>query len=182
MATTDQDNLLAPVVSYRPDRRVQLLLAYRWPLALVLSSAVLAAALLKILSQPIPIRIDGGGLNVDRLVMPSTVTIRADGPLPVQAGVVVDGDSNVKGEQPIQIAGPVIVRGAVDASVDGRVAATVDAIKTPIALDAPVQVVNEAPLQVAGAVTVEEPVAVEAKVDVKGKVGIDGKVGTRIGF
>ena len=107
-----------------------LLFAYRWPAAVVISSVVLAAALLKLLSQPIPIRIDGG-LNVDRLVMPATVTIRTEGPLPVQAGVVVDGDSSLNGEQPIRISGPVTVRGDVGARVAGEVDA---AVQVPSAL------------------------------------------------
>ena len=147
-----------------------LLFAYRWPAAVVISSAVLAAALLKLLSQPIPIRIDGG-LNVDRLVMPSTVTIRTDEPLPVQAGVVVDGDASEKGEQPIRISGPVTVRGDVDARVDA-------AVEVPNALtirtDDPLDVVNEVTnkdLTVTSRVTLEQPVNIEGSVDVKGKVG-----------
>ena len=193
MATREQEAALSPVVSYNPRQRIQLLLAFRWPAALVLSSLVLAAALVKILSQPIPIRIDGGGLNVERLVMPQTVTIRADSPLPVQAGVTVDGNSRQKGEQPIRITGPVMVEGinapvkvsgSVGANIDGRVTASVDQIDSAIDLKSPVQVVNNQPLRVEGAVKVAEPVAVavDGKVDVKGRVGIDGKVGTRIGF
>jgi hypothetical protein len=170
---------------------MHLLLAFRWPAALILSSVVLAAALLKILSQPIPIRIDGGGINVERLVMPQTVTIKAEDPIPVLAGVTVDGNSTQKGEQPIRITGPVVVKGiespvkvsgSVGANIDGRVTANVDAIDSAIQLQSPVQVVNDQPLQVEGAVTVAEPVSVDGNVEVKGRVGIEGKVGTRIGF
>ena len=93
-----------------------LLFAYRWPAALVISSAFLAAALLKLLSQPIP-NPDRWRLNIDPLVIPSTVTIRTNEPLPVQAGLVGDGDAPQKGEQPIRISGPVTVRGDVDAAV-----------------------------------------------------------------
>ena len=191
MATSNQEAAPLQVASNRPSRRMHLLLAFRWPAALILSSVVLAAALLKILSQPIPIRIDGGGINVERLVMPQTVTIRADGPIPVQAGVTVDGNSTQKGEQPIRITGPVVVKGiespvkvsgSVGASIDGRVTANVDAIDSAIQLQSPVQVVNDQPLQVEGAVTVAEPVSVDGNVEVKGRVGIEGKVGTRIGF
>ena len=70
-----------------------LLFAYRWPAALVISSAFLAAALLKLLSQPIP-NPDRWRLNIDPLVIPSTVTIRTNEPLPVQAGLVGDGDAS----------------------------------------------------------------------------------------
>ena len=193
MATSNQEEASLPVASYRLSRRMHLLMVLRWPVALVLSSVVLAVALFKILSQPIPIRIDGGGLNVERLVMPQTVTIKAEDPIPVQAGVTVDGNSTQKGEQPIRITGPVVVQGiespvkvsgSVGAEIDGKVTARVDEIDAPIQLQSPVQVVNEKPLQVEGAVNVAEPVsvAVDGKVDVKGRVGIEGKVGTRIGF
>ena len=186
-----------PVMSYQPANRSQWLFAYRWPLAMVVSSLILAGALLRILSQPIPIRIDGGGINVDRLVMPSTVTIRADGPLPVSADVTVDGDSKRAGDQPIQISGPVSVdriespvaiQGDVGARLKGTVQTTVDSVQAPISLKSPVSVATEEPLQVKGAVIVEEPVVVDGSVDVNGDVdvsgavGIDGKVGTRIGF
>ena len=66
-----------------------LLLAYRWPLAVVISSLVMAAAVagfavvvVRLLSRPIPIAIEGG-LQVDRLVLPPTVTIKATTALPV---------------------------------------------------------------------------------------------------
>ena len=111
--------------------------------------------------------------------------------------VVVDGDGHMKGEQPLRISGPinvqgisdpVIVRGSVGADVSGQVKADLESIRTPVALQSPIEVVtevrNEKPLAVAGAVTVTEPVPVDVdgEVDVKGRVGIDGKVGTRIGF
>ena len=186
-----------PVIAYRPATRSQWLFAYRWPLAMVISSLILAGALLRILSQPVPIRIDGGGLNVDRLVMPSTVTIRTDGPLPVNAGVTVDGDSRRDGDQPIKISGPVrverisapvAIQGDVGARLKGTVQTNVGSIESPIGLKSPVAVTTEEPLQVQGGVTVEEPVVVDGvvdvngDVDVSGAVGIDGKVGTRIGF
>ena len=197
MESTKNDDAISPVLTYRPGSKTQLLLAYRWPAAVVLSSLVLAAALLKILSNPIPIRIDGGGLQVESLVMPPSVTIRADGPLPVKAGVVVDGDGRMKGQQPIRISGPinvqgintpVLVKGSVGADVSGQVKADVEAIRTPVPLQSPLEVVtevkNDKPLVVAGEVSVADPVAVnvDGEVDVQGKVGIDGKVGTRIGF
>jgi len=60
----------------------ELLLAYRWPAAVVVSSVVLAATAIQILSKPIPIRVEGG-LQIDKLVLPASVTIRSNEPLPV---------------------------------------------------------------------------------------------------
>ena len=57
-------------------------MAYRWPVAVVVSSVVLAATAIQILSKPIPIRVEGG-LQVNKLVLPASVTIRSDEPLPV---------------------------------------------------------------------------------------------------
>ena len=70
----------------------ELLLAYRWPAAVVVSSVVLAATAIQILSKPIPIRIEGG-LQVDKLVLPASVTIRSNEPLPVavREDVVITG-------------------------------------------------------------------------------------------
>ena len=57
-------------------------MAYRWPAAVVLSSLVLAVTAAKLLSRPIPIAIEGG-LQVDKLVLPPSATIRSETPLPV---------------------------------------------------------------------------------------------------
>ena len=69
--------------------REELLLAYRWPIALVGSSLIFGGAVLvlaqtavRLLSQPIPIAIEGG-LQVDKLVLPPTVNISSSTPLPV---------------------------------------------------------------------------------------------------
>ena len=59
-----------------------LLMAFRWPAVVVLSSLVLAVTASKLLSRPIPIAIQGG-LQVDKLVLPSNVTIRYVTPLQV---------------------------------------------------------------------------------------------------
>ena len=56
-------------------------MAYRWPAAVVLSSLVLVVKAAKMLSRPIPIAINGG-LQVDKLVLPPSVTIRSLTPLP----------------------------------------------------------------------------------------------------
>ena len=79
----------------------ELLLAYRWPAAVVVSSVVLAATAIPILSKPIPIRIEGG-LQVDKLVLPASVTIRSNEPLPVavREDVVITGTPPLGGSRP----------------------------------------------------------------------------------
>ena len=152
-------------------------LALRWPVAVVLSSALLGAVALKLLSSTIPIRIEGG-LKVDRLVMPAELTIRADAPLPVQAGVTVDGDASLTGEQPIRISGPVQVQ-SIDAPirVAGSVSADVPRLEQPLVIrtsEEPLEVVNEvtnSDLTVTSQVTLEQPVKIEGSVDVSGRVG-----------
>ena len=61
---------------------IDLLMAYRWPAAVVLSSLVLAVTAAKLFSRPIPIAFKGG-LQVDQLVLSPSVTIRSNTPLPV---------------------------------------------------------------------------------------------------
>ena len=75
-----------------------LLMAYRWPAAVVLSSLVLAVTAAKLLSRPIPIAIKGG-LQVDKLVLPPSVTIRSDTALPV----VVQEQVTIGGAAPLAI-------------------------------------------------------------------------------
>ena len=75
-----------------------LLMAYRWPAAVVLSSLVLAVTAAKLLSRPIPIAIKGG-LQVDKLVLPPSVTIRSDTPLPV----VVQEQVTISGNAPLAV-------------------------------------------------------------------------------
>ena len=97
-------------------------MAYRWPAAVVLSSLVLAVTAAKLLSRPIPIAIKGG-LQVDKLVLPPSVTIRSDTPLPV----VVQEQVTIGGAAPLAVEGavsvtaedPVAVR--ADVSVDNKV-------------------------------------------------------------
>ena len=99
-----------------------LLLAYRWPAAVVLSTVVLAVAGLRLLSRPIPIAIKGG-LQVDKLVLPPNVTIRSDTPLPVvvQEQVTISGNAPlaVEGAVSVTAEDPLAVR--ADVSVDNKV-------------------------------------------------------------
>ena len=127
------------------------------------SSLVLAAAIgglawtaVRLLSRPIPIAIEGG-LQVDRLVLPPTVTIDVAAPLPVR------------------------VSDAVSVSGDVRADARVSGIDSPVSV-APITVtpitvtpITVAPVSVDGAVTVKETVRID------GKVKVDGPVNARVG-
>ena len=119
------------------------------------SSLVLAAAIgglawtaVRLLSRPIPIAIEGG-LQVDRLVLPPTVTIDVAAPLPVR------------------------VSDAVSVSGDVRADARVSGIDSPVSV-APITVT---PVSVDGAVTVKETVRIDGKVKVDGPV--NARVGPR---
>ena len=143
--------------------RSELLMAYRWPAALLASSIVLAGAALYIagltmrfLSQPIPIRIEGG-LDVDRLVMPASLTIEAKQPLPVVGVVDVKDEVRIADEAPLAIRGPVTVR-----EIQAPLQVTAKA-----SLDGPVQVASPDPLKVEG------DVSVDGVVQIKGKVGAE---------
>ena len=163
--------------------RSELLMAYRWPAAVLISSVVLSGSALviawmaiRVLSQPIPIRIQGG-LDVDRLVMPATLTIRADKPLPVQGMVGVKDQVQIAGEAPLTIRGPITVREIsepvqVSGAVDSRVASG----ETGIAVEL------KSPVDVDGSVVVKDTVTVrgDVDVDVEGKVNVEGKVGADV--
>ena len=131
-----------------------LLMAYRWPAAVVLSSLVLAATALKLLSRPIPISIEGG-LQVDKLVLPPSV----DTPLPV----LVQEPVTISGDAPLAIEGPVSVKsiaGAVTVNADARVSG----------VEGQVSVTADQPLPVRADVTVEDRITIGGKVDIEGKV------------
>ena len=130
-----------------------MLLEYRWPSAVVVSSVVLAATAIQILSKPIPIRIEGG-LQVDKLVLPASVTSRSNEPLPV----AVREDVVITGTTPLAVQGQV--------QVGGEVQANVRSIETPV--------------QVNAAVSVNETVNVNGKVNVGGKVSVEGNVGAKV--
>ena len=143
--------------------RRDLLMAYRWPMALVLSSVVLAVTAVRILSRPIPIAIEGG-LQVDKLVLPPSVTIRAAQPLPVAVAdkVLISGDA------PLGIKGPLTVR-AIEGAV--QVKGDVDARATVAGIDNPVTVTTDQPLPGQGDVVVKDKVMVGGNVTVEGNVG-----------
>ena len=118
-------------------------MAYRWPAAVVLSSLVLAVTAAKLLSRPIPIAIEGG-LQVDKLVLPPSVTIRSVTPLPV----VVQEQVTIGGDAPLAIEGPVSVK-----SIAGAVTVNADD-----------------PLSVRADVSVDDKITIGGKVDIQGKV------------
>ena len=135
-----------------------LLLAYRWPLAVFLSTVVLSLTGLRLLSRPIPIAIEGG-LQVDKLVLPPSVTIRSDTPLPVQ----VQEQVTISGDAPLAIEGPVTVR-----SIDGAVTVNADARVSSV--QGKVSVTADQPLPVKADVDVEDKITIGGKVDIEGKV------------
>ena len=145
--------------------RQELLFAYRWPIALVGSSLILGGAVLvlaqtavRLLSQPIPIAIEGG-LQVDKLVLPQTVNISSATPLPV----VVNDPVSVANKHPLTIRGPLTVKalqGTVQVKGDVQAKAQVTSIETPV--------------------TVQGEVSVKDPLSIKGKVTVDGKVGAKV--
>ena len=133
-------------------------MAYRWPAAVVLSSLVLAVTAAKLLSRPIPIAIEGG-LQVDKLVLPPSVTIRSVTPLPV----VVQEQVTIGGDVPLAIEGPVSVKsiaGAVTVNADARVSG----------VEGQVSVTADDPLAVRADVSVDDKITIGGKVDIEGKV------------
>ena len=145
--------------------RQELLFAYRWPIALVGSSLILGGAVLvlaqtavRLLSQPIPIAIEGG-LQVDKLVLPPTVNISSATPLPV----VVNDPVSVANKHPLTIRGPLTVKalqGTVQVKGDVQAKAQVTSIETPV--------------------TVQGEVSVKDPLSIKGKVTVDDKVGAKV--
>ena len=141
--------------------RQDLLLAYRWPAALVISSLVVAAAVagltvvvVRVLSRPIPIAIEGG-LQVDRLVLP-TVTIKATSALPVTVSDAV----------PVVTARPLAINGPLKVQGDVRTQARLSGIEAPVTI----QPVTVRPITVEGDVAVKEPVRIQGPVEVDGTV------------
>ena len=135
-----------------------LLLAYRWPAAVVLSTVVISLTGLRLLSRPIPIAIEGG-LQVDKLVLPPSVTIRSDTPLPV----LVQEPVTISGDAPLAIEGPVSVKsiaGAVTVNADARVSG----------VEGQLSVTTDQPLPVRADVSVEDKITIGGKVDIEGKV------------
>ena len=124
------------------------LIAYCWPTAVLLSAIILYWTGFRLLSRPIPIAIKGG-LQVDKLVLPPSVTIRSDTALPV----VVQEQVTIGGAAPLAIEGPVTISGNAPLAVAGAESFTADA-----------------PLAVRADVSVDNRVPIGGKVDIQGKV------------
>ena len=103
-----------------------LLMASRWPLAVVIAAWAVAVAAIQILRQPIPIALPlnqplpvrlVGGITVDQLSAP--VSVKGEEPLSIEAvkALPVSGDVGVpKGvavTEPVKVEGGVSVEGAV---------------------------------------------------------------------
>ena len=157
--------------------RSNFLMTYRWPAAVVLSSVALSGSIvtvawmaIRLLSQPIPIRVDGG-LQVDRLVMPSTLTNRADQPLPVNGAVGLTDQVQIADNAPLAIRGPITVReikSPVQVSGNVQTKAVVTAIRAPVKTD--VSVNNQL------SIAVKDQLNVDAQVRIKGPVKVSGDV------
>ena len=121
-----------------------LIMASRWPLAVVIAAWAVAVAAIQILRQPIPIGLPlnqpfpvrlVGGITVDRLSAP--VSVKGDEPLRIEAdqALPVSGDVGVpKGvavTQPVKVEGDVAVKGGV--AVDGPV--TVGEVTAPVSVN-----------------------------------------------
>ena len=93
-------------------------------------------------------------MQIDKLVLPASVMIRSNEPLPVavRENVVFTGTT------------PLAVQGQVQ--VGGKVQANVRSIETPV--------------QVNAAVSVNETVNVNGKVNGGGKVAVEGNVGAKV--
>jgi len=114
-----------------------LMMASRWPLAVVIAAWAVAVAAIQILRQPIPIGLPlnqpfpvrlVGGITVDKLSAP--VSVKGEEPLSIEAvkALPVSGDVGVpKG---VAVTQPVKVEGAV--SVDGPV--TVGEVTAPVSV------------------------------------------------
>ena len=134
---------------------------------LAAAAVVLAWTAVRLLKNPIPVSIEGG-LDVDRLVMPASITIRTEGPLPVTGTVGVKDQVEISGQAPLAIKGPITVRSIqAPVKVDGTVTARVDAIEQPIS------VTTKDTFPVTGTVKVDEVVRIGDSVKVDGKVGAD---------
>jgi len=138
----------------------RLLMACRWPLALVLSAWALAVAAIQILRQPIPIALPldqpfpvrlAGPIQIEGIAQP--VKLEHNKPL------AVVGQVNVERTVAVKAADPLPVRSSEPLAVQGDVA--VQEIKKPvdvagIAKEIAVQVNNDEPLQVQGNVDVNQ--------------------------
>ncbi|MFQ6539972.1 MULTISPECIES: hypothetical protein [Aphanothece] len=154
----------------------RVLLALRWPLALVASAAILGGVLLQVLSRPIPIRIalaPGQSLPVradvavDQLDQPLQVKQLSDQlNIKTQEVVTVRGVVDIASKAAIPISGqPKVV---ITSPVDVRASA-------PLPVKATAEVTAQQALPVQGDVNVkhDKPVTVNGAINVDGAVKVD---------
>ena len=159
-----------------------LIMASRWPLAVVIAAWAVAVAAIQILRQPIPIGLPlnqpfpvrlVGGITVDRLSAP--VSVKGDEPLRIEADQALPVSGDVGVPKGVAVTQPVKVEGGV--AVEGDVA-----VKGGVAVDGPVTVGEvTAPVSVNG--SDGDPVMVGTSdgelLNVAGEVKVDS-VGGRI--
>lgn len=155
----------------------RVLLAVRWPVAVVASAGLLGGALLQVLSRPIPIRLalpEGEALpvmaKVDELGKPirvdqldSALRIRVDEQLQVQGSVGIDR-VGIDVDTPIPVQGSVgIDRVGIDANNPIPISG-----EPRVVVTSPIAVKADEPLQVKGAVDVSagQPLPVTGDVEV----------------
>jgi hypothetical protein len=165
----------------------KVLLALRWPCALVLSSAVLGGVLLRVLSRPIPIRLAmpldqplAVKAQVDELAKPIRVD-QLDSSIDIKLTerVAVAGEVAIEHREPVPITGqarvavtnPLEVKANAPLPVQGSVAVKAEDT-LPVQVEGDVKVATPQPLQVETDVTLdtdEEPVQIQVK---EGLMGI----------
>ncbi len=148
----------------------KVLLAVRWPCAVVASSAVLGGVVLHVLSKPIPIRIAMPmdqplpvRAEVKELARPirveqlnEAIEIKAQEVLTVQGSVGIDTKTPIPttGEHRVVVTNPVEVKAKAPLAVQGNVAVKA---AEPLPVQASVDVSASEPLPVKGAVEVTTP-------------------------
>lgn len=176
----------------------KVLLAVRWPVALVASAAMLGGVLLQVLSRPIPIRLSlpldqplavkaqvaelAGPIKVDQLDtdigidLDETITVRGSVALDTPSPIPISGEPRVVVTSPVEVkaASALPVRGAVDvtAAAPLPVLGTVDVTAAqPLPVKGEVDVSSTTPIRVDSEVTLDSedrPVQIEVKGGVMG--------------
>jgi hypothetical protein len=157
----------------------KVLVAVRWPVAVVLSTALLGGVLLRVLSRPIPIRLAmpldqplAVKAQVDELAKPiqveglnSDIGIDLDETLMVRGSVALDTPRPIpiSGEPRVVVTTPVEVRAGSALPVQGSVDVTA---AKPLPVHGAVDVTAGQPLPVKGAVDLATPEAIRVNSDV----------------
>ncbi len=125
-----------PTTSPNSDPRwFVLMMASRWPLAVVIAAWAVAVAAIQILRQPIPIGLPlnqplpvrlVGGITVDQLSAP--VRVKGEGPLSIEAAKALPVTGDVGVPKGVSVTQPVAIKGGV--SVEGPV--TVGEVTAPV--------------------------------------------------